>query len=610
MNLFHPHLLARRAQQSAIVIFAIFGALTAAFFNVQVLGSEKYRLRSDKNRLRTVYLAAPRGLIVDANGIALAENVPGYTVSLLVSSEEELHDALDRISAITEIDAAMAGEVLARWRRAPTDPVLLFRDPPLELVAQLEERRVVLRGLVVQTEPKRRYPFGPMVAHAVGYVGEISERELEERSFPGARFGALVGRGGLEQQYDERLRGSDGVRFIEVDALGRTVRRGGMGGRIEPGQGDTIWTTLDVRLQQYVAETFPAGERGAVVVMDPRDGSVFALYSAPSFDPNAFVGAEGMVERQRFLTAENQPLFNRAIQGTYAPASPWKLAIAAMALRRGLIDFDSKMPTPCTGGLQYGDRFFRCWKREGHGDLTLKEAIEESCDVFFYQLGMHLTLPTILDDGTEMGFSELAGIDLPGEATSFFPSSTQYYDDRYGPRGWTNAIALNLAIGQGENDQTLINMMRFYSMLANSDGAAGEPHLAERRHETARSLNLTAEVLVGLRESLLSVVQTGTAAGARIADLKIAGKTGTAQNPHGEDHGWFIAFAPADDPVVIVGAIVEFAEHGSRVAPMVNSIVARYLLGGNHGSEQYRMVFPADSAPEPIQILPLLPSRE
>ena len=605
MNTFHPHSLARRARQSAFLVYAVFGVLLTAFFNVQILSSSRYRLRSDNNRLRTVYLPAPRGLIVDVNGIVLAENVPSYTVSLIASSEEGLRELLDQVSMITAIDSATVADATARWLRSSTDPVVVFRDAPIEVVARLEERRVVLPGLVVQTEPKRSYPFGELAAHVIGYVGEISEQELRGRTFPGARFGTLVGRVGVEQQYDERLRGSDGARFVEVDALGRTVRTDGMGGRIEPVQGDTIRTTLDIRLQEYIAEIFPSGSRGAVIVMDPRDGAVLAMYSAPSYDPNIFVGREAADERARLLSDEEQPLFNRAIQGRYPPASPWKLAVAVMALRRGLISLDTKMPTPCTGGFQYGNRFFRCWKRNGHGYLTLAEAIERSCDVYFYQLGLRVTLPALLEDGTEMGFGELAGIDIPGETRSIFPRSPGYYDERYGPSGWTNAVTLNLAIGQGENDQTLINMMRFYSMLANPGGSADAPYLVERNQGDGRSIKLPGEASDGLREALIEVVQSGTAAGARIANLRIAGKTGTAQNAQGEDHGWFIAFAPADNPVVVAGIIVEFAEHGSRVAPLVNNVIARHLLGDDYQEGAYQVELPADSAPASVPIIPV-----
>jgi penicillin-binding protein 2 len=276
-----------------------------------------------------------------------------------------------------------------------------------------------------------------------------------------------------------------------------------------------------------------------------------------------------------------------------------------MAMKRGMIDMNSHMPSPCRGGFQYYNRYFHCWKADGHGDVTLGEAIKVSCDVYFYQLGLKLGLNNVLQDGVGLGFAQRSGIDLPSEAWPTFPSSTDYYDRLYGRRQWTQGVVLNLAIGQGENAQTLANMMRFYTMLANEAGVAPTPTLVAQTSETERSLGLPDSSLAGLREALLTVVEAGTGAGARVAGLKIAGKTGTAQNPHGPDHGWFIAFAPVDSPRIVVGSIIEFAKHGTAVAPMVTSIIGHYLLGSSGGRpSDYQLILPADSAPEPQIILP------
>jgi penicillin-binding protein 2 len=335
--------------------------------------------------------------------------------------------------------------------------------------------------------------------------------------------------------------------------------------RPEPGQ--TVRSTIDIELQQYIADLFPVGRRGAVVAMDPATGEVLALYSAPSYDPNAFIGGYDPEAWHEISESEDFPLFNRATQARYAPASPWKLAVAAMALERGVATMEIETSMPCEGGMRYYNRYFRCWQEEGHGQLTLTEAIQHSCDVYFYQLGLTLGLSNLLHDGVALG---------------------------------------NLAIGQGENAQTLINMMLFYSMLANRGGVASQPHLVGGQRGELRSLGLDEQELDGLREALVAVVDRGTAAGAQIADLHIAGKTGTAQNPQGLDHGWFIAFAPVERPQIVVGAIVEFAEHGSSVAPMVTRIVARHLLGPDAvpTGRIWSLEMPADSAPEPVDILP------
>ncbi|MFQ5703569.1 MAG: penicillin-binding protein 2 [Gemmatimonadales bacterium] len=608
MNWHHPHAVAKRAEASRWVMFVAFGVLLAAFFRAQVLESRRYELQSQENRLRPVPLPAPRALITDRNGVVLADNVPGYSIAVMASSIDSLRATLKILSSYVTLDSSSVKRIVRRFRRTPYEPAVVRRDAPFDLVSALEESRVRIPRLVIQTEPKRWYPDSSVVAHVVGYVGEITEGELSAGSVPGARGGTIVGRDGLERSYDSRLRGEDGVRFIEVDALGRTVRDLADESTLEPRQPDTLRTTLDIGLQHYVAAVFPHGARGAVMAMDPRNGEVLALYSAPSFDPNLFVGGMDPGQWNSLSGSPDQPLFNRAIEGRYPPASPWKLAVAASALKRGIVTLDSHMDEPCRGGLQYGNRYFRCWKREGHGDITLREAIQYSCDVYFYQLGLKLRLPNLLHDGVEMGFRQRSGIDLPGEAIPEFPGSIEYYNRRFGPRGWTSAVTLNLAIGQGENAQSLSNMMRFYSMLANPEGSAPEPRLVKGEGSGhLRSLGLSRAALSGLRDALVAVVQTGTASGSRIADLKIAGKTGTAQNSHGPDHGWFVAFAPADNPVIVVGAIVEFAEHGSRVAPMVTRIIAHQLLGPSApelDERELELVLPADSAPVPRPLLP------
>ncbi len=600
MTWFHPHEVTRRAEIGRIVLVLLFGFLFLAFFRLQVLGSNLYEVQSDENRIRRVPIPAPRGLIVDRNGVVVADNVPGYTIAVIPPALDSLPAMLDRIKAIVGIDSVRIATILRRSGRVPQERVVVLRDAPFEVVSALEEKRVAIPGLSIQMEPKRRYPYDSITAHVVGYIGEVTEQELTSGRIPGVRGGDLVGRDGLERQYDERLRGENGVRYIEVDALGRTVRQAS--DTIEPQQGDTLRTFLDVELQRYVAEVFPAGARGAVVAMEPRSGEVLVLYSAPSFDPNGFVGRMDQQSWQALAQAEGQPLFNRAVEGRYPPASPWKLAVAVGALKRGIATLDTKMPTPCAGGILYGNRYFRCWYKAGHGNITLREAIKHSCDVYFYQLGLQLTLRGLLQEGVELGFREPSGVDLPDERVPLFPESEDYFDRRYGPRGWTSGVTLNLAIGQGENSQSVINMVKFYAMLANEDGEAPLPRLVGGSETETRSLGLSPSQLAELRDALVQVVSGGTAAGARVAEFNIAGKTGTAQNAHGPAHGWFIAFAPAEHPVIVVGALVEFAEHGSDVAPLVTRIIRRYLLGPEADRRRLELVLPADSAPGALPI--------
>ncbi|MEP6745544.1 MAG: penicillin-binding transpeptidase domain-containing protein, partial [Gemmatimonadota bacterium] len=355
-------------------------------------------------------------------------------------------------------------------------------------------------------------------------------------------------------------------------------------------------------LQRFVDSLWPPGVRGALVAMTP-DGQVLALYSSPSYDPNSFIGGISSDNWRALRDDPADPLYNRAIQGRYAPASPFKLAIAAMALRRGVVNFNSTMPEPCRGSFRFGNRVFKCWLPTGHGRLDLTGAIAQSCDVYFYQLGLKVGLENLLRDGAAMGFRERSGVDLEGESQSVFPPDVAYFDRRYGPRGWSRGVVLNLSIGQGEIDQTVMNMTRFYLALANPAGAP-EPYLVRPRGGALRRIDLTAAQLEGIRSSLVAVVERGTAAGIRSTDLVVGGKTGTAQNAHGLDHGWFIGFAPADKPEIVVGAIMEFAEHGTTVAPYVVKTIRRWYFGaGADVRARVRLLTPEDAAPAPAELI-------
>ncbi len=605
MKAFHAHLLDQRLRLARGVVWATLAIVLLAFFRTQILQHQTYRMQSETNRLRAIPLPAPRGVIVDRNGRVLAENVPGYTVALLPAPAAALRITVQRIARIARRDSAWVNAVLARARRAPYQPVAVLSNAPFDVVSALEERRITIPGLIIQTEPRRYYPDSTAVAHLVGYVGEVAEGERGQRRWADVRLGGLIGKDGLEREYDDTLRGRDGVRFIEVSALGHLIREAGAAPPLSPVPGTPIQTTIDLELQRYIARIFPAGERGAVIALNPNTGEILALFSAPAFNPNALIGGADP-EYWRSLTAsEGRPLLDRAIQARYPPGSVWKLAVAAMALKRGIVTSRSRMPIPCRGGLAYGNRFFRCWRADGHGSLNLVEAIAHSCDVFFYQLGLKLTLNSLLEDAGAWGLRQRTGIDLPGEVTPEFPPGPAYYDRLYGPRGWTSAVTLNLAIGQGENAQTLVGMVRLFQMLA-ADGAARTPHLVRAADEPPVSLELPAEQLAVLREAMISVVEQGTGRASRVARIRIAGKTGTAQNSHGPDHGWFIGFAPAEQPEIVVGAIIEHARHGTSVAPLVARVIARYLGADSAASPEFRMVLPADSAPEPIQVLPSL----
>jgi len=599
---FHPFVLAQRGATAVRFLVFIFVVLLIQFLRLQVIEHGKYKLRSESNRLRPVPLPAPRGRILDRDGRVIAENVPGYSVLLLAYKTDSLRAMLERLQPVLPLDSDAVQRILARHRAAPYEPTLVVKDAPFDLVSRLEERRSVLPGLVIQTEPRREYPDSSAVAHVVGYVGEVTEDELNTDAFRDRRLGALVGKTGLELEYEDSLKGSDGVRFVEVDALGRVVREEGAPS-LPTVPGHDLRTTIDLDLQEYIDSIWPRQYRGAMVAMDPTTGAILALYSYPAYDPNDFVGGISLETWNALNDNPARPLLNRAIGTFYPPASTFKLATALIALQRGLVTFDTHMPVPCRGGLQFGNRFFRCWKADGHGSLDLIGAIATSCDVYFYQLGLRIGVANFLESGNALGFRSRSGVDLPGEIQSVYPQNTEYYDRVYGKGRWTNAVAINLSIGQGENAQTLINMVRFYAGLSNG-GHVPTPYLVKPRQAPPAPLDLPDSTFLGVRRALIAVVERGTARGAQIADLQLAGKTGTAQNPHGPDHGWFIGFAPAEHPRIVVGGIMEFALHGTVVAPYVARTIERYLVGpdSSRGSPFVPLAIPEDSAPRPREL--------
>jgi penicillin-binding protein 2 len=609
MNGFDSYRVRERAELARWILVGAFLLVSGAFFRTQIIQHDKFQLKAETNRLRPIALTPPRGAILDRRGRIIAENVPGYSVKLLAPNRDSLRVVLAQVGRFVPVDTSEITEIVRRYAQARYQPVVVFGDATFETIARLEEHRAVLPGLVIQSEPKRLYPAGKAVAHLVGYVSEVTESDLTANRFPGAGLGSIVGKAGLEREYDDTLRGAEGVRYIEVNARGRLVREEASTASLPPTPGKPISTTIDLDLQRYIDSVWPAGVRGAMIAMTPT-GEIRALYSAPTYDPNAFVGGISMALWRSLNDDEARPLLNRAIQTRYPPASPFKLAIAAMALKRGLIGLDTHMPTPCRGGLRLGNRIFRCWKKEGHGSLDLVGAVASSCDVYFYQLGLRLGLNAIVQDGVLMGFRDKSGIDLENEVDPIYPATTAYFDRLYGPRRWSPpATTLNFSIGQGENTQTLVNMMRFYEGLS-GDGNAASPFIVRPAPAAPRALGLSPTQLDGLRRALIAVVEHGTASASRHSDLAVAGKTGTAQNPHGKDHGWFIGFAPAEKPELVVGGIMEFAEHGTTVAPYVIRTLRRYILGPDTvGTIKVKVlldeaVAPADTAPRPVELDP------
>jgi len=581
MQLFHMHARRRRSAGATVILTLALGWLAATLFQTQVLKNTAYSLQSDANRLRPVPIPAPRGAMLDRNGEIVAESVPGYTLSLLPGPVDSLHATLVRLAPILDLDSARVESLIAR-RRSPHQPLVVSPDLTFAQISAIEEQRARFPGILIEPGPRRSYPAGPAVAHIVGYISEISERELELPEFEEYEQGQYIGKAGLERQYELRVGGHPGVRYVEVDALGRLVGDFAPERQIPPTPGSPLRLTIDLRLQEFLHEVFPDSMRGAVVVLEPRTGHILAMYSAPTFDPNDFVGGIS-AQRWRELTQDpGRPLLPRAIAGRYPPGSTYKLATAAVGLELGVIEPDEFMPIPCRGGMSYGNRYFRCWNASGHGSVTLLDAIAKSCNVFFYQVGIRIGLERFLDVTSRLGFIERTGVDLPDEVAGIYPTDAgEWYRRRW---GWaaTPTEVLSLAIGQGANDQTVLRMAQFFAALA-ADGTAPPPRLVMDSALVAGErldLHLSRETLEWLREGMRrTALPGGTAHLASLEHWELAGKTGTAQNPHGPSHGWFVGMAGpwGEDPEVVVAAIIEAGESGSNTAQLAAKAADFYL---------------------------------
>ncbi len=577
---FHPNDVARRARMSSMALSLGFVLLVGAFFRTQVIQNKQYVMQSEENRLRPIPLPAPRGIIYDRHGAVIAENLPAYSVSITAPSVDSLRSALAQLAPTLQLGQNDINNAIRRYRRAPTRPTVILPDASIDIVSVLEEHRLDFPRLIIQSVPKRYYPDGPMVASFVGYTGEITESDLNDPKYATYKPGQEIGKAGLEKQYEAILHGKEGVRFDEVDARGRPVRGEGPRPDLNPVGAPPLYTNIDLDLQKFMVGIFADSLQGGAIAIDPNTGEVLGLYSAPSWDPNKFTGGIPVEYYKQLLEDKRRPLVNKVIQGTYPPGSTFKLATSIIGLQEGLVGVKEHMPVPCTGGYQFGNRYFRCWEKKGHGSLDLEGAIKHSCDVYFYQLGLKIGLARFIAGGIKLTMRDKSGIDLPEETQARWPYAIDYYNKKYGPRGWSNAETLNLAIGQGANSQTVVNMAKLYSAFA-AKGQAPRPeiaHLVPQRKQVFQLSQIQDSVVL---EGLKAVLEAGGTAGASaIQGLTLAGKTGTAQNTGGADHGWFVGFAPADKPKIVVAVLLEFGLHGSRAAHIASAIIGHYLKVG------------------------------
>lgn len=566
--------------------------LLSGFWQLQVQSPDVYAARAERNRIKSLPLLAPRGKIMDRDGRILVDNSPTFKV--LLSRAAMRAENLPLIAEGLNISYEQLRTQLQRLRtsNAPEYQALILKEnlAPGDL-AFVESHRAEFPELELIRSQERLYPRGGLASHVVGYVGEISDAELEQLEFALYEPGAEVGKAGIERQYNDVLSGSDGRRVVVVDSLGRERE---VRGNVEAIPGRGIRLTIDLDLQ-VVAELAMEGKTGAVVALDPRNGEVLALVSGPNYFPNKFVGGISVEDWRQLVNDPKKPMLNRPIQAQLAPGSVFKPIVALAAARDPLVDMDFSVV--CQGGASFYGRYFRCHKRGGHGRVTLHDALVRSCDVYFYTLGSRLGIDSIAETSKLVGFGEPTGIDLPHEEDGTVPSTG--WKLRFHREKWYAGETISVAIGQGALTTTPLQIASAIGGLA-LGGEWHQPHLVP--HDEMQSMRQDFQPPAPRRAELdPSAVQEivrglwgavneagGTGVRSRIPGYDVCGKTGTAQvvsrqyaMDHDEeaskDNAWFVGFAPCEAPEIVVVALHEHGEHGSIAAPIVRDVIKAYF---------------------------------
>lgn len=574
-------------------VLAGFGLVVLGLLRLQVVQHDELTRLAEQNRVRLDVLRAPRGAIRDRFGRLLADNRPSFDIvfrPMPAESAARARAVLDeawyaQVAALIVDDTLSVRRKVAEANRTGQTAVLR-RNAPFAVMAGVEELRADLPGLDIQVVPLRSYPEGTAAAQMLGYAGQINDQELKVREETGYRLGDLIGKTGIERRYEEMLRGDDGAEFVVVNAMGKRVS--GLEGSPPkpPVPGHDVTLTVDLDVQRAMEEAMSGIARGAAVAMDPRDGAILGMVSRPLFDPNEFSSGISFA-RWRELSADGgNPLLNRAIQSAYPPGSTFKIVTMLAGLHNDIANRNTHQPTACNGGYTFGSRRFGCWDKRGHGSLDLVSALQFSCDVYFYQLGLALGLDRLQAVANALGLGERTGIDLPGETRGLVPDD-DYYNRHFKSGHWPRGVLLNLGIGQGELLVSPLQLATMTSLVANG-GHPVRPHVV-RSVQGVPAFRIARPVEAGLvsspehwavvHDAMQKVVDAGTATGARLPGIGVAGKTGTAQNPHGNDHALFVCYAPADNPTIALAIVAENSGHGGSIcAPIAAHVLRRVLL--------------------------------
>ena len=565
----------------------LFSLLFLRCFQLQVLKGSVYKQWSEKNHVRQIPIIAPRGFIFDRKNQILVKNRPSY--SLFVAPYEFRKNPADQ-EVISSLLGISIKEIEARIDKVGSGsftPVRLIQNMDFATLSIIEENRTDLPGIFYQIEPIRTYSPNVRASHIIGYCGEISSSELNSLKDREYRRGDIIGKSGVEKMYDHILRGKRGYRYVEVDVRGREV--GNFNGErdVSPVSGSDIMLTLDGDLQGFV-ENLLDGKRGAAIAMDPRNGDILAMVSKPDYALEPFAKRLPSAVWERLRTDPDKPLLNRAIQAQLPPGSTYKLVLAGAALEQHIIDPEEKIF--CGGYFILGKKLFHCWKPQGHGYVNLLDAIEASCNVFFYQLGLKTGIEPLSKYGKLFGFGTLTGIDLPGESKGLLPDK-KYLDGKYGNKRWGKGVLVNLSVGQGDILVTPIQMARLATIIA-MDGKLTVPHILLSIKDRSTGIwkkkvfplkqikGISPKVFQILKEGMYRVVNypDGTGRAARIPGIEVCGKTGTAQNPHGNPHAWFVGFAPREMPKIVVVVVVENGGSGGGTAAPLAGMILRHFF--------------------------------
>jgi penicillin-binding protein 2 len=602
-------ILQQRLNWFYVPIILLFVLLGARLWQLQILHGAEYAVEADRNRIRTVEIVAPRGQILDREGRLLVENRPSFNILLYREFAKDMDATTAFVTTKLGIEKASFDDRLKQSRRAGLyRPVVIKEDVGIDDISVVEAHRREHPEIKLGPEPRRLYRHGSLAAHVLGYVREVSEEELSAKTFPGARAGDLVGKSGMERIYNANLVGKDGSRRLLVDSLGREL---GLMNEVEAILGGEMRLTLDLDLQ-LAAEKELQDRSGVMIAMNPRSGEILAMASAPSFDPNTLSARISMKAWNSLINDPEHPLQNRAIQSHYSPGSIFKLVMAAAGLEENVIDDRTRVV--CTGSAVFYGRRFHCWKAEGHGHMNLENAIANSCNIFFYELGRKLGVDRIAKYARLLGLGEKTGVDLTGEGAGLVPS--QQWKLRTRGERWYSGETISVAIGQGAVSVTPLQILRAVSAIA-LKGKLTTPHLFSRASGEvstgwpAKQIPLDPEKVEKIHEGMWrSVNASGTGHRTYIAGLDICGKTGTVQligtarrreleDLEGyEDHSWFAGFAPRSDPEIAVAVLVEHGGMGgASAAPLARELFRTYFSKKGESGLTARATRPAQEMP-------------